>query len=66
MIRHDADAIAGLEARAAGDALYAIMQRVPMDPAVKNIVTIAIIAVVAILVVIILLQMGHVGPIRIP
>lgn len=42
-------------------AAYAILSKVPMDPAVRNIVTIAIIAVVAIFAVIILLQMRHSG-----
>jgi hypothetical protein len=37
-------------------AVYAILQRVPVDPAVRNIINIAVICVVAIVIVIILLK----------
>jgi hypothetical protein len=42
-------------------AVYAILQRVPVDPAVRNIINIAVIAVVAIIVVIILLKFAGGG-----
>jgi hypothetical protein len=39
-------------------ALYAVMQRVEMDPAIKNIITIAIIVLVAVLAISVLLRSG--------
>jgi hypothetical protein len=40
-------------------ALYAVMQRVEIDPAIKNIITIAIIVLVAVLAISILLRSGN-------
>jgi hypothetical protein len=41
-------------------AAYAILQKVTLDPAIRNIVTVALIAVVAIIAIIVLLNLtGH-------
>jgi len=42
-------------------AVYAILQRVPVDPAVRNIINIAVIVLAVVIVIAILLQFTHGG-----